>query len=158
MTHQNDSLTTHEQDEQFMVSYELLCLLKWLTENNGDLFKSIIITALRNGLKDRLYKLQHYNEIPSMEEMQHIMVEFFGMMETILTESVTEEMVKQAVEKKLMPAIDRIDSSVCDDTVVRFSMEKAAQESDADNQKQAQQLLFEELLKRWNPNKKNVVN
>ncbi len=46
-------------------------------------------------------------------------------MEGLSAESINERAVKIVMEKSLMPTIDQIDSTVCDDATVRFSIEKA---------------------------------
>ena len=72
-------------------------------------------------------------------------------------EAMNEHMVQQAVKQNLMPAIDHIDSTICDDDTVRSSMEKATAKSKIASHENAQDILFKELLKRWKP-QKNIMN
>jgi hypothetical protein len=92
-----------------------------------------------------------------IEEIQHSIIEFFSMLETLLLESMKEQAVQKAVEKNLMPTIDHIDSTICDDATVRSSVEKATAKSELQPKANAQELLFKELLKRWKPSK-NMMN
>jgi hypothetical protein len=106
------------------------------------------------------------------------------MMEGLLTESISEQAVKRVIEKNLMPSIDKIDSSICDDETVRFSIEKTASKLEnnyvnADNncrldgtlienypatkkeitsKEKAKKILMSELLKHWKPKGKSVLN
>ena len=87
------------------------------------------------------------------------MLDFFAMLEELLIESLDEQAVENALEKNLMPAIDQIDSSVCDDATVRFSIEKATSKREKNKSPQhLKETLLKELLKRWKPRKKNILN
>src|SRR3972149_2629664 len=109
MTH-NDGFSG--ENSQFVLSYELLCLLRWFVDHDADKLKKLI------------------------------------------TKAINEQAVKKAVEKNLMPAIDQIDSTICDDATVRFSIEKAATKIDHNPMENPKELLFKELLKRWKQSNK----
>ncbi|GMU19642.1 MAG: hypothetical protein AMXMBFR12_08340 [Candidatus Babeliales bacterium] len=89
--------------------------------------------------------------------MQHSIIEFFGMLEIILLETMKEQAVQRAVEKNLMTTVDHIDATLCDDDTLRTSIEKATAKSELHPSENAQDLLFKELLKRWKPTK-NMMN
>lgn len=157
----NDSFNGNNQAQQFVISYELLCLLRWLVDNDSDKLKKTIIKALANGLMEDIRQFEHLGDVnanPEMiEEVQHSIIEFFAMLETLLLEAIKEQTVQKAVEKKLMPTIDQIDSALCNDDVVRSSIEKATAKSEMQPKENVQDLLFKELLKRWKPSK-NMMN
>lgn len=145
---------------QFVLSYELLCLFRWLIEHDVHKLNKIIRSALAAGLADEIKKIRAANGAIPLEEMQSGIVELFGLLEGLLLDALKEEVARKARQKKLMPSIDQIDSTVCDDSIVQFSLEKAM-ESDSDidpTPEAARTKLFEELLKRWNPQKKTVSN
>jgi hypothetical protein len=56
-----------------------------------------------------------------------------------------------------MPAIDQIDSSICDEDTVRSSLEKATMTIAANPGADPKDTLFQELLKNWKPSTK-VIN
>ncbi len=147
----------NETQSQFVVSYELLCLLKWLAENDASKLKKMISKSLSLGLRKELQFTENLQR-EDLEEMHHSIVEFLGLLEVLLHEAMSEEAVKQAVEKKLMPAIDHIDSAVCDDATVRSSIQKATAKSETHPELNPKELLFEELLKQWKPAKKTLAN
>jgi hypothetical protein len=66
--------------------------------------------------------------------------------------------VQKAVEKNLMPAIDHIDATLCDTDTVRTSIEKATAKIEINSKDNPQEILFRELLKRWKPPAKNLMN
>jgi len=124
MTHNNIEDNIYEN--QLLVSFELICLIKWILENEDEKIKKIIIRALNSGLQEELNKKTILSKEAILDDIQCVLFDFFDMMEALLMESVGEQAVKRVIEKNLMPAIDRIDSSVCDDETVRFSIEKTA--------------------------------
>ena len=137
----DNSSFANETQSQFVVSYELLCLLKWLAENDALRLKRMISKALSSGLKKELHYADNLQK-EDIEEINHSIVEFLGLLEVLLHESLNEEAVKQAVEKKLMPAIDHIDSNVCDDATVRSSIQKATAKSETNPELNPKELLF----------------
>ena len=176
MTEHN--LEMHEPENQLVISFELICLLKWILENEDVKIKKIISKALLSGLTQELNK-KHVNKDLMLDDIQRVLLEFFDMMEVLLVECISEQAVKKALENNLMPAIEQIDSSVCDDATVRFSVEKATskleasthttketpevnqsseQKKTSNTNEEAKKLLMEELLKRWKPHKKNILN
>lgn len=158
----NDQFSPAPNSEQFVISYELLCLLRWLVENDTEKLKKIITKALSAGLNDDIKKIERFHSLATdaphiAEEMQHSIVDFFHTMEIMLLESINDLAIQKAVEQKLMPAIDHIDASACDETVVRSSIEKATSSSALKQGSNAQELLFKELLKNWKPSKKTYA-
>ncbi len=154
---QNKLFYEQETDEQFVISYELICLLRWLSEHEGAQLKRIIKKSLSCGLNKHIQKNEQAN-LFNLEEAQQSIVEFFCLLENILLDSLNEEAVKHALEKNLIPALEHIDSTVCDDAMVRFSVERASSKSTADSKESPQELFFKEILKRWKPSKKNIHN
>ena len=158
----NDSFNNNNNSaQQFVISYELLCLLRWLLEHDVEKLKKMVSKALASGLREDIKQFEQFGDVntdPAMiEEIQHSIIEFFSMLETLLLESMKEQAVQKAVEKNLMPTIDHIDSTICDDATVRSSVEKATAKSEQQPKANAQELLFKELLKRWKPSK-NMMN
>jgi len=156
----NNKLFT-ENNTQLIISYELLYLLKWLIEHDSNRLKKIITKALAHGLREEMQKeetqkIEKSNEI--IDEMYHSIVDFFELMEELLAEAIKEHVEKKAKEKNLMPAIDQIDSTVCDDATMRFSIERTTKKIERNPDINPREQLLKELLKRWNPHNKNTVN
>lgn len=145
-----------DSNGQFMISYELLCLLQWLIEHEADTFKTLIEMAFASGFRESMTETE--KNISSIEDMQYNIIDFFTMLETQMIEVTNERAMQDALEKNLMPAIDHIDSTVCDDATVRFSVEKTTSQLKDKPQDNAQETLYKELLKRWKPTDKKVVN
>ncbi len=148
---------TESESTQFVLSYELLCLLQWLAEHDTDKLKKIVGKALASGLQDTITEMQNSPESP-LENMQQSMVDFFSTLEALLMEGINEQTIQRAKNANLMPAIDHIDSSVCDDATVRFSLEKATSELEENPEENPKDILYKELLRRWKPSNKNILN
>ncbi len=147
--------------QHFVISYELLCLLRWLIENDADKLKKLVSKALNSGLIQDIKQFEQLGDMNAdpdlVEEVQHSIIEFFGMLEILLLESIKEQGVQRAIEKKLMTTVDQIDATLCDDDTLRTSVEKATAKSEQHPKENAQDLLYKELLRRWKPTK-NMMN
>lgn len=156
----NDSLShvRPSDNTQFVISYELLCLLRWLVEHDAEKIKKLVTKALSHGLKHEIKKIDHGGNEHNAEDIQHSIIDFFTMLETVLLESLNEYAVQKATEKNLMPTIEHIDMSICDDATVRSSLEHASTKIERSSSKDAQEVLLKELLRRWKPTKKAIVN
>jgi hypothetical protein len=80
------------------------------------------------------------------------------LLESLLHEAINEQALKKLTEKKLLPALDHIDKTVCDDSYIQFSIEKASSKLETNPKQNPQEVLFKELLKCWKPHKKASVN
>ena len=154
-----DDLYQYDTEDHYVISYELICLLKWLVEKDKEKLKHVVSKALSSGLKHTIKQKKSLDqEEYILEDIQDTILDFFGTLESIILESLSEQTIKKAIENNLMPTIDKIDSTVCDDATVRFSIEKATSKIEQNPQENAHDRLYEELLKRWKPNKKNILN
>jgi len=155
----NNNEFSNDNNTQFVLSYELLSLLRWLADHDAEKLKKMISKALSLGLKEEVNRArQGKTEEQTLEEIQHGILDFFGLMEVLLHEAMSENAVQTAMQKNLMPAIEQIDSAVCDDATVRTSIEKATAKIEHNPQENPKEVLFKELLKRWKPQNKNILN
>lgn len=154
----NDALFNNGKGNQFVISYELLALLRWIVENDADVLKHMISQALSTGLKKEIQTSgKKIKESPyTLEEMQHNIVDFFELLESTLFESLSEHAVQKALESNLMPAIDQIDTHECDNATVQSSIEHATNNLERQPDQTIKELLYKELLRQWEP--KNVLN
>jgi hypothetical protein len=154
-------LFMNNEQTQFVISYELLCLLHWIVEHDYEKLKKIITKSLSSGLKEELNRIsQRPNTLSEEEahEMQQSIIDFFALLEGALVDSLHDHALQKAMEKKLMPAIEHIDMAICDDATVRSSLEHASTKIEHASIDHAQEVLFKELLRRWKPSKKHILN
>lgn len=154
----NDSFNADNTHNQFVISHELLALLQWLVEHDAERLKKIVSKAMSTGLREEIQRHKNIGESHIAEDIQHSIVEFFGLLESLLYETASEQAMQEAVEKNLMPAIDHIDSTICDNETIRFSVEKATSKLSRSPEENPQDVLFKELLRCWKPGNKKVTN
>lgn len=144
--------------QQITLSYELLQLLAWLTENEPDKLKKLVKYAYNNGLKEEFAYTRRSKEISLADTMQYTLSDFLNLFEIILQEVAEENTLKKVVEKKLLPALDHIDTMACDTATVQTSLEKATSKIESHPQINPEELLFQELLRSWKPKKETLSN
>lgn len=144
-------------NNQFVVSYELLQLFRWLLENEQDTLKKLIARSLQNGLNERLCSSQSC-EPEIQEDLQQSIVDFFAVFDTLLYDAVNESEVKRVLQRNMIPAIDHIDSTMCDNSVLALSIAKATSTCENNPSEDPKDILCKELLKRWKPAKRIVTN
>ncbi len=143
-----------QDDTQFVLSYELLCLLRWLTEHDAEKLKKIIAKAISSDeLSEEMKRVDRSDTMEQTQNIHYNIVDFLSLLESLLLESMADQLDKKARQKNLMPAIEQIDSSICDNAVVRFSLEKATAQIEFNPNINPKEQLFKELLKRWKPDK-----
>ncbi len=155
-----DSFSSNGGDNssQFVLSFELLTLLAWLIEHDADKLQKIVDKALGSGLKQKLRRsdeLEQDNE-GMADQARYNIVEFFGLLETLLSTALSKDTIKCAAEQNLLSTIDQIDSTACDIETLRGSIEKTTTKLQSQPSANPQQVLFEEILRSWKPGKKHV--
>ena len=144
-------------ENQLTVSYELLYLMEWLLENEPEKLKALITNALEAGLAHDMQKALKVKTYDT-EKLHYNLVDFLALMETLLYEALSEQVMKKAVQKKLLPALDHIDSNACDKETVAWSLEQATEKIDLHPEKSPREILFKELLKYWKPSKNSMLH
>lgn len=144
--------------QQITLSYELLQLLAWLTENEPDKLKKLVKCAYNNGLKEEIAITRRSRDTSLADTMQYTLADFLNLFEIILQEVSEENILQKVVEKKLLPALDHIDSTECDTATLQTSLEKATSRIESQPQANPEELLFQELLKSWKPKKETLSN
>jgi hypothetical protein len=141
-----------DPNSQFVISYELLTLFKWLLDHEQDGLKKLIDKALRHGLDGHIGK--QYTKSATHDDLQRNIVDFFMLLETILYESINEDEVSKIMQRHLLPAIDHIDSTAYDTSTLASTIAKATVTAENHPERNAKDILCKELLKRWKP--KNI--
>jgi len=155
----NGDFFNNKQNGQFAISYELLCLLRWLIENDTESLKNIVHYAIQNGLQTELQKIDTISDINlATSGIEDNIGDFFKVLEIILVDAIDAETIRKAKAKKLMSAVNKIDASLCDDNTVRISLEKTTDSLERNPKANPKELLYKEILKQWHPQDKKVLN
>ncbi|HSC25075.1 MAG TPA: hypothetical protein VLB80_02560 [Candidatus Babeliales bacterium] len=153
----NDSFS-HDSNAQFALSYELLHLLKWLGRYDTDKLKKIITKAVSQGLHDTIQQAAALSDPNVLEDMHHGIIDFFEILDTLLSDAINDHVQQKARQKNLLPTIDHFDSSLLDHEIMRSSIEKTTKKLDSNPHINPKEQLCKELLKKWKPLNKQSIH
>lgn len=148
--------TTEEHDTQLILSYELLSLLQWLIEHDAHKLKKMVSKAVNLGLYDQIRGLSTHKA--DVDDMQHNILDFFGFLEASLAQALNQHVEMKARNNNLMATVEQVDTALYDTQDMMTSLEKTTLCTDQNPAIDAQEVFHKELLKRWKPHKKAVVN
>lgn len=142
-------------EQQFVVSKELIQLLKWLVEHEPDNMKKVVQQALEDGLQD---DIQSEDRDASNEDMQQSIVDFFSLIENILYEVYREEGSSQS--RPTFPELNHVDVHLCDHNTLAVSAAKAssALQDNEETPPSAKEALSKALITYWTPDKSRSVH
>lgn len=143
---------------QLVLSNELMMLMQWLIENHQEELKDLIREALGKGLSEKLDSAKDFGRYMSPESPSEDIAEFFSTLETLYYESSNEMRFGGGRSQQLVTLASKIDSSVCDDTTVEFSLDKASSKMERNPEQDAKDLLGQELLRCWKPHNKKSTH
>jgi hypothetical protein len=150
----NNQDISMKPENQVLISYELLALIEWLAENEPEAIRKIINRALNNGFDEKI-KNMDLNGVTDLNDISYLL----STLEGLIFEAINEHSLNKILQKKLLPSMDKIDSTVCDEALVKFSAEKASSKINKSKDKDdPQDLLFKEILKHWKPTNKKTYN
>lgn len=151
----NNSFDVENQCE---LSLELLHLLKWMIENETNTLKKLIIEAIKHGYTNKTTNTNTNNTAHDLEatsaNMQHNIVDFLDLLDSLLHEVLSEQNVQKAHQHNLMPSLQKIDATMFDGATVQDSIDRAEAQREHKPDANPQDLLYQELLRQWKPNKK----
>ena len=148
-------------NDQFVISYELLHLLHWIIKYQPNLLKDLITKSFLQGIEDSLEQNKGmYAQLTSSEDMHNSIVDFLNFAETHIAEITDSAAVKQVMNKSMMPVMNRLDGQSVDYETVKSSFLSAVEKGKINDDTHAsQEYFFKELLKQWKPDKKvKVIN
>ena len=148
----------HDSNTQFALSYELLHLLKWLGQHDVEKLRKMIAKAVSHGLHDQIQRTQSAISQNGLEDMHHSIIDFFDVLDTLLSDAIGNHVEVKARQKNLLPTIDQFDSSLLDHDTVRSSVEKTTKKLDSHPHMNPKEQLCKELLKKWKPLNKQSVH
>ncbi len=138
----------NQHNEQFVLSYELLALMRWISEHESKALKRIITRSLSQGRTTEMNSESESLSACQAEELQHAILDYLAMMEHLLVEVTNERATKNALERNLMPALDQIDTTACDDSTIRSSLAIATSKMERNPSQNPKEVLYKELIKR----------
>lgn len=158
MTHNNNQFN-HNSEGKVFLTYELLFLLQWLIEHESESLKKIIARSLKNGFNDPDFKNTDVIEMHISDPNIHqCVIDFLELLNILLIEASTELTMQKSAERNLIPALNHIDLTMCDDETIQGSLKKATTQLHHHPEGNPKDILLKELLKRWKPDKTSLMN
>ena len=141
-----------ENDDQFIVSYELLYILQWLMIYEKEAFTQLVHKAFIQGSQAPTED-DTYDQFEEAEYLQSSVIDFFSFLEEEVDNVAQAEAMKHIMQKNLLKTLDHIDPKIFDPAIIKASMMATAEKVHSHRNHQAKDLFLKELLKKWTPKK-----
>lgn len=142
---------------QCTLSYELLKLMQWWITQEPAILKRMISYSLENGLRDYLKSHNDMDAFKEQASLHHNIIDFFSCIETLLNQSLEEHRAQDSLQRQLIPAAHNIDGLSSRGPTIKESLAQATKQYLQEEGDSPRELLFKELLKRWKPSRKTLV-
>jgi hypothetical protein len=146
-----------ENDDQFIVSYELLYILQWLMMYEKEAFKHLVHKAFIQGSQSP-ERQDTYDQFEEAEYLQSSVVDFFSFLEEEVENVSQAESIKYIMQQNLLKTLDHIDPKIFDPAIIKASMMATAEKVNSQRNHLAKDLFLKELLKKWTPKKDKSKN
>ncbi len=167
---------------QISLSFELISLLNWLLRHEKAMLNAMLKQALEHGFAEELEKVDAASiAAAESEELYHTVLDFLEYLEHSLIKNLETINVDNKTKDAIMPTLQKLEADSLDHKTLWLSMQQtkarmlkakqlipqqqtkaiapeAAPEAKIDHSEHANKILFEQLLKNWKPNNKDVMN
>lgn len=141
-----------ENDDQFIVSYELLYIIQWLMTYEKEALTNLVHNAFIQG-SQASDNHDSYDQKEEAEYLQSSIIDFFSFLEEEVENVAQAESVKHIMQKNLLKTLDHIDPKLFDPSIVKASMMATAEKLHPQRNDQAKDFFLKQLLKKWQPKK-----
>lgn len=155
------------------LSFELISLITWIIKNERNLLNNLVKQAVEHGFAEELNNIHTVPDPKAVNDhMAHNVLDFLEFLEDSMIKNLETVHVDNKTKDAILPTLQRLEAGNLDVKTVLLSLQQTkARLTKAHNKHQAQQLaqpapqenspatiLFEQLLKNWKPNNKEIVN
>ncbi len=165
-------------DKHLSLSFELIYLMGWLLKHEKGMLNSLIKHALKNGLAHDLEKVQIDAQGDASQELQSIILDFLAFLERSLAKNLDathdathhDATRHDATHRDAQHHSDQKQQPDANELKIRLqrarqllTKELAGEQTDAPAEKKGsgktvKKELFNDILKTWKPNKKDLVH
>lgn len=168
---------------QISLSFELISLLNWLLRHEKVTLNTMLKQALEHGFAEELERVDAASMAAAeSEELYSTVLDFLEYLEQSLVKNLESIHVDNKTKDAIMPTLQKLEADSLDHKTLWLSMQqtkarmlkakqlitqqqppKAAKtessgEAKNSHTEHANKILFEQLLKNWKPNNKDVMN
>lgn len=152
------------------LSFELIYLMGWLLKNDQAKLKKLVAEAVEQGFIEEVDAMSDADYLLLSDQMQSTVEQFMDYLEDAITESVQGADAHNGVCKDLAPLLKKFDTDAVDQKTVSLAMQQTKKKLSykkkqgdkinaiAVTEAEANDILFERLLKNWNPSKKDLMH
>lgn len=144
-----------ENDDQFVISYELLHILHWILKYEKRELMQLLERAFHKGSDSSHNPHDIYEQIQESDDLQNSIVDFFAFLEDQVAALSSNHSTKKIMQGNLSETLDHIDQKAFDPSIIKSSMKTTAEKVSSQKKQQAKELFLKELLKQWKPKKSN---
>ncbi|MFA5998651.1 MAG: hypothetical protein WC747_01360 [Candidatus Babeliales bacterium] len=149
---------TFFEDDQFVISYELLHVLHWLLKYEEEEMSKLVTQAFIKGFEGKMKEPDMYAKIQHSDELQNSVVHFFNFLEHHTAALANTEGSKKIMDHNIIKTLDHIDPKRFDYETIKSTVLATADKIKPKNQTRAKELFLKELLRQWNPKKEKSNN
>ena len=170
-------------DSNLMLSFELICFMNWLLRNHKKKLDELIKNAMDNGFLEELGRENADKSLDMASQLPNIILDFLLYLEDSLFDSLEKMDLDKNTKDKLVPDLKKIDTPYIDPRTILLSLQQTKillknlkiekirkeklqklettethPEINNPSPKEVKKILFEQLLKNWNPGKNEPIN
>lgn len=139
-----------------VLSFELLVLVNWLMQNEKQMLNNLIKHALKNGLDQEFEKISSTDNIEVNEQFYTTIISFLLFMEDSLIECLSHIKINKDTQDDILPVLKKIDMRNIN-VKPTFSVAKKSKAQNISTE-ETKDVLFQQILKSWKPNKNDLMN
>jgi len=139
------------EEEQFVISPELLHILHWLMKYEESALADLIAQAYYKGFEEKIKKQDMFDQIQDSTDLQNSVVDFLNFLENQISTLNNQAHTKTIIHPNVMNALDRIDPKQFDFETIKSTVMATADKIKPKSNTDAKKMFLKELLKQWEP-------
>ena len=139
------------EEEQFVISQELLHILHWLIKYQEAELSQIVTAAYFKGFEDKIKKQDMFDQIQESTDLQNSVVDFLNFLENHVAILNNQDSNKTIMHPNVIQTLDHIDPKQFDFETIKSTVIATADKIKPKNQTDAKKMFLKELLKQWEP-------
>lgn len=139
------------EEEQFVISQELLHILHWIIKYQEAELSEIVTQAYFKGFEEKIKKQDMFNQIQESTDLQNSVVDFLNFLEHQIAVLNNQESNKTIMHPNVIQTLDHIDPKQFDFETIKSTVIATADKIRPKNQTDAKKMFLKELLRQWEP-------